>query len=215
MPYAYFTQSRVVENGKRGTPEEIRFDAGQVYAMSRASLARWERRGCARPATPDQIAAAGLDLADADIDALTPGRRALPGLQAQGEAAPGAGNSVAPTEPAGTGEGSAATGTTEGTAETANASEPAAESQVADRIAQADQADPGPIVPPADAPPADTPPADAASPPGPLRIAHSGRGLWHVFDARDNQLTQRPLPKAEAEAIRDGKAALPPPGDQA
>lgn len=47
--------------------------------------------------------------------------------------------------------------------------------------------------------PEEFPPSDPAS--AGLRLLHAGGGRWHVVGLDDVKLTDRPLPKAEAEAF--------------
>lgn len=57
MPLVKFTQTRVVQDNKTGTPDEERYEAGQIYDLPEASAERWKRRDCAVDPTPDEEAA--------------------------------------------------------------------------------------------------------------------------------------------------------------
>ncbi len=47
MPKVRFTQTRVVQDARTGTPDEERYEAGQVYDLAPASAARWIARNVA------------------------------------------------------------------------------------------------------------------------------------------------------------------------
>ncbi len=55
-----FTQTKVVDDERKGTDQEERYEAGKTYKMSLRSADRWVKRGVAEWASPeDQAKAAG------------------------------------------------------------------------------------------------------------------------------------------------------------
>jgi hypothetical protein len=66
MVHAFFISEPVYQE----VGPEDRFEVGKVYEISAASLARWENLGRARAATDEEIAAAGLQKAVADIEPI-------------------------------------------------------------------------------------------------------------------------------------------------
>ncbi|WBU27583.1 hypothetical protein OOZ54_12850 [Rhodopseudomonas palustris] len=62
-----FTETRVVDDHRKGTPEEQRFDAGKTYEMSARSADRWVKRGVAEWASDDDRATAAGASADVTL----------------------------------------------------------------------------------------------------------------------------------------------------
>lgn len=68
-----FDETRVVDDERKGTPEEVRFEDGKTYQLSPRSADRWVKRGAAHFTTPEDAAAArgassdvALNLQDTD-----------------------------------------------------------------------------------------------------------------------------------------------------
>lgn len=54
MPFVKFTENRVVDDRHKGTAQEVRFKAGEVYELPFESCMRWKKRGVAVDATPEE-----------------------------------------------------------------------------------------------------------------------------------------------------------------
>ncbi|NEV75472.1 hypothetical protein DYI24_00050 [Rhodopseudomonas sp. BR0C11] len=83
-----FTETRVVDDHRKGTPEEQRFVAGKTYEMSARSADRWVKRGVAEWASDDDRtkaagASADVNLVISDLNRRQLGTASLPNKDGQ------------------------------------------------------------------------------------------------------------------------------------
>jgi hypothetical protein len=71
MPRIRFLQDRTVDDHRKGTKDEERYETGKVYELSETSCERWVGRGVAKYANEAKASAAANTLAPAQTQGET------------------------------------------------------------------------------------------------------------------------------------------------
>ncbi|WP_130576972.1 Rho termination factor N-terminal domain-containing protein [Bradyrhizobium sp. Leo170] len=86
-----FDELRIVDDNRKGTPDEVRFEEGESYDLPLRSADRWVKRGAAHFTTPEDAAKALGASSDVALNLQDQDRRDPSGTRRQPEAVVGKG----------------------------------------------------------------------------------------------------------------------------